>query len=565
MRLVKGMAALAVSAALASCAQPDSKSADSKAVASASAPTAMPEPEGASSRRLRLLTSEQYVNTLAYIFGEDVKVEANFAPLPRTDGLLGIGAAKAGITASQVEQYQRVASAVAALAVDRRHRDFLITCQPADARGADPACAAKFLSAVGRLLYRRPMDQALLQEAVDKAGETAVRLKDFYAGLQLALEGMLITPRVLLVADTAEPDPARPGMMRLDSYSLASRLSLFLWNAAPDDALLKAAESGEIQTAKGRARIVERMLASPRVEAGVRAFFDDMFGFDQFASLAKDPTIYPAFTAKTASDAREQTLRTIVDQLLTKKKDYRDLYTTRETFLSPMLGAFYGVPASGWIPYEVPANDPRVGILTQVSFLALHSHPGRSSPTLRGKALRELLLCQPVPSPPANVDFSALETPDPKIKTQRDRLALHRTNPVCAGCHKITDPIGLALEHFDGSGQYRETEKGAAIDASGSLDNQNFADAAGLGQKLHDAPALSSCLVKRVYSYATGSVLSSDETKTLGYFEARFAKGGYRLPELLRAIALSDTFATVRDAGKPDVRTATLPPQTAAQ
>ena len=548
MRLVKGMAALAVSAVLVSCAAPESKRAEPKVAASKpAAGPAMKEPDGNSARRVRILSSEQYVNTLAYVFGDDVKIETNFAPLPRTDGLLGLGASKAGITESQVEQYQRVASAVAALAVDRRHRDFLISCQPADASAADPACAAKFLSTVGRLLYRRPLDEALLKEAVDKAGETAGRLKDFYAGLQIALEGMLISPRVLLVADSAEPDPLNPGRTRLDAYSLASRLSLFLWNAAPDDMLLKAAESGELQTEKGRTRVVAAMLASPRLEAGVRAFFDDMFGFDRFASLAKDPMIYPAFTGRMALDAREQTLRTVVDQLVVKKGDYRDLYTTRATFLSPMLGAFYGVPASGWIPYEVPADNPRVGLLTQVSFLALHSHPGRSSPTLRGKALRELLLCQPVPAPPANVDFSALENPDPNIKTQRARLDLHRTNPVCAGCHKITDPIGLALEHFDGSGQYRETEKGAAIDASGSLDNQTFSDAAGLGQKLHDSPALSSCLVRRIYSYATGGTVSSDDQTTIGYFEKRFSGAGYRVPGLMRAIALSEAFATVRE------------------
>jgi hypothetical protein len=290
----------------------------------------------------------------------------------------------------------------------------------------------------------------------------------------------------------------------------------------------------------------------------MRAFFDDMLGFDDFNTLAKDPQVYPSFTGVTAADAREQTLRTIVDQLLVKKRDYRDLYTTRETFLSPMLGAFYGVPASGWVPYEVPANSPRVGLLTQVSFLALHSHPGRSSPTLRGKALRELLLCQTVPSPPANVDFSALNNPDPKIKTQRDRLALHRKNPVCAGCHKITDPIGLALEHFDGSGQYRDTEKGAPIDASGNLDNKEFSDAVQLGQVLHDSPALTSCLVKRAYSYATGGPTSADDNATLGYLDQRFAGAGYRLPDLMRAIALSEAFASVRPEPAPSVKTASV-------
>src|SRR6185312_13621122 len=146
----------------------------------------------------------------------------------------------------------------------------------------------------------------------------------------------------------------------------------------------------------------------------------------------------------------------------------------------------------------------RKGLLTQISFLAAHSHPGRSSPTLRGKALREILLCQPVPRPPANVDFSAVENPDPSLHTARDRLGLHRKNPVCAGCHKITDPMGLALENFDGAGIYRETEKGSAIDVSGTLDGKDFHDVAGLGVALHDHPALTSCLVKRAYSYASG-------------------------------------------------------------
>src|SRR6185369_16516725 len=130
-----------------------------------------------------------------------------------------------------------------------------------------------------------------------------------------------------------------------------------------------------------------------------------------------------------------------------------------------------------------------------ISFLAGHSHPGRSSATLRGKALREVLLCQTVPRPPANVDFSAIENPDPSLKTARDRLDFHRKNPVCAGCHKITDPMGLALENFDGSGQYRETEKGAPIDASGILDGKEFKNVAGLGQALHDSPAVPACLV----------------------------------------------------------------------
>src|SRR6185312_9142560 len=131
----------------------------------------------------------------------------------------------------------------------------------------------------------------------------ADQLKDFYTGLSVALEAMLVSPNVLFVTETSEPDPQHPGRQRLDAFSLATRLSLFLWNAMPDDNVLKAAESGEIETAKGRAKVVGMMLASRRLETGVRAFFDDMFGFDDFNALAKDPAVYPKFTGQMAQDA----------------------------------------------------------------------------------------------------------------------------------------------------------------------------------------------------------------------------------------------------------------------
>jgi len=505
------------------------------------------EPEVAGSPALlRLITSEQYVNTLVHTFGRDFNIETQFPPHRRTDGLIAIGASRTGFPAGQLEQYQRAAATVAGRVVDGSHRDFLIPCKPADEKKGDVACATQFLSATGRMLYRRPIDPLLLNEAVTKAVETGDSLKDFYAGIAVALEGMLIAPDVLFISDKSEPDPAHPGKSRLDAYSLASRLSLFLWNAAPDDMLLKAAESGEIQTPKGKARIVETMLASPRLETGMRAFFDDMFGFDHFDNLAKDPNVYPIFTGVTALDAREQTLRTAYNFVITKKQDYRDLYVTRETFLSPALAALYQLPAPPyWVPYQFPPDSPRTGLLTHISFLAVHSHPGRSSPTARGKALRELLLCQPVPSPPANVDFSVVENPDPRLRTARARLDFHSDNPVCAGCHRITDPMGLALENFDGAGRYRTTEAGAPIDTSGRLDGKDFTDVIGLGQALRDHPSLPSCLVRRMFSYATGANVR-DQT-TLGYLNAAFEAHGYRVPDLLRTIALSDAFSRVAE------------------
>ena len=535
---------------LASCSAPSGQqSASSATKASASKVSALKEPEiAAPPNRLRLLSQDQYFNTIANIFGPDVLPNVTFAPFQRTDGLLALGAGDEGITEDRVELYQRAASAVAANVVSPERRDFLVPCKPVDEHAADKVCATKFLSAVGRRLNRRPLTPVQLNEIVEFAGKGAERLNDFYAGLSVALEGLLAHPRTLYIEETTEPDPAHPGQRRLDSYSLASRLSFFLWNQAPDDALLDAAAKGTLFDAKGRAKAVDAMLASTELETGVRAFFNDMLAFDSFATLAKDATIYPVFTGAAVEASREQTLQLVVDHLVTHKGDYRDLFTSRVTFISSALAPVYGLPAQTmWTRYELPGSA-RVGLLTQISFLALHSHPGRSSPTLRGKALRELLMCQTVPPPPPNVDFSAVENPDPNIKTARDRLTIHRTNPVCAGCHKITDPMGLALENFDGAGQYRDKERGAVIDASGELDGKPFKDAAGLGQVLHDHPAVPSCLVKRVYSYGVGGKLRRDDDPMVAYLSQRFAESGYRLPDLMRTVALSDAFVEIGNA-----------------
>jgi Protein of unknown function (DUF1592)/Protein of unknown function (DUF1588)/Protein of unknown function (DUF1585)/Protein of unknown function (DUF1595) len=543
-------------------------SAASATTAKNTAPTAEPENAG-TPPRVRLLTSQQYVNVIADIFGSDIKSGTPIPPMRRTDGLLETGAAEVGVTTGQVMQLQRSAGAVAAQVVDNgnldtqapAHRDYLVPCKPKSVTAPDDSCAAKFIRSTGRLLFRRPLGNDKVKELTGRAHRAAADLKDFYAGLSSVLEGMLVDPTVLMIIDRTEPDPQHPGRQRLDAFSLASRLSFFLWNSAPDDAVLKAAESGEINTPAGRARVVDMMLAEPRLENGVRAFFDDMFAFDDFDTLSKDGTVYPKVSGTTLKDAREQTLRTVYDHLIVRDRDYRDLFTTRDTFISPALASVYQAPAvPGWLPYEFPENSPRIGILSEVSFLAVHSHPARSSPTLRGKALREILLCQKVPSPPPNVDFSVIEDPKAVFHTARERLTAHRANPVCAGCHKITDPIGLALESFDGGGQFRTTERGATIDTSGSLDGKNFKDAVGLAEAVHDHPALPTCLVKRLYSYGVGGPLTAADNPELTYLDKRFADAGYRVPDLLRAIALSTAFSEVAatPAQPPPVKTASV-------
>jgi hypothetical protein len=508
------------------------------------------EPEGsAAPARTRLLTAEQYTNAIAGVFGEDIAASV-FAPVPplaRTDGLLASGAAFVGLTSDQISQIQLAATAIAAQVVDEEHRYFLLPCAPASPSAGDATCARSFLAETGRLLQRRPLAAERLDELVDISVRAGNETEDFHEGLALALEALLISPEFLFIVDRTEPDPARPGAERLDGHALASRLSFFLWNAPPDAVLLDAAATGALHTVEGRTEAVDRMLASPRLEVGLRAFFDDMLAFDDFDSLAKDPQVYPMVTGATLRDAREQTLRTVIDHVLVREADYRDLFTTRRTFMSMPLAAVYGTPSSqGWVEHEFDEGGARQGLLTHVSFLAANSHAVRSSPTLRGKALRELFLCQKVPDPPPNVDFSLLEDAG-DVPTARERLSVHNTNPSCAGCHLITDPMGLSLENFDGAGRFRETENGAELDITGELDGVFYDDIAGLTTAMRDHPKLPYCLVNRLYAYGTGGPVSlRHDRDVLSYFEERFVDSEHRVPALLRELALSDAFATVR-------------------
>jgi hypothetical protein len=501
------------------------------------------------------LTPAQYERSIRDIFGASIAIDVNkAAPGFRDEGLLALGTRRLTITSAEMQQYEKLAQDVATQVVQPNRRATLLGCKPASEQAADDKCAAAFLQKVGLYLFRRPLTADELRTFVSTHSQAAQQLGSFNAGVRAALARMLVTPEFLFRVELSEPDQSRAGTQRLDAYSTASRLSFFLWDSVPDAELFAAAQSGEILTPAGMKKQVDRMLLSPRVEGGLRAFFSDMLGFDGFATLAIDSMLYPKFTKNVLEDADEQTLRTIVEQLLVRNNTYGDLFTTRETFLTPSLAALYGVPlprsqemggAVPWVPYTFAEDDPRVGILSQASFLSLNSHPGTSSPTLRGKAVREKLLCQKVPPPPGNVDFSLVQDLDnPNLKTARQRLSAHANEAMCAGCHKITDPMGLALENFDTAGGFRTKERGEPIDASGNLNGKPFNGLVELAQVLKEQPGTTACVINRAYSYGTQRKPSADERKWLASVQTDL-KGGVRWRELMERITLNQDFFSV--------------------
>jgi hypothetical protein len=502
---------------------------------------------------MRRLTESQYRNIIADVFGPDVTVAGRVEPIVRpVHELIASGATEASISPAGLEQFDAMGRNIASQVFGEQRRAQFVPCQPKDEKAADPACAGRTLAPLGRYLFRRPLTPAEQAFYVKLAGDGAGPTGSFYKGLELSLAAMLVSPDFLYVVETAEPDPAKPGAFRLDNYSRAARLSFLLWNTSPNDRLLKAAEAGQLTDQAQLTAIAESMVKSPRFEQGVRAFFADMLLFEKFDELSKDPLIYPYFNQDVAQALPEQMLRTITDHLLTRNGDYRQLFTTSHTFMTRSLGGLYQVQVkrpTGWEPYDFAPGDDRAGLLGQAGFLALYSHAGRSSPTLRGRAIRELLMCEPVPNPPGNVNFTAVQDTSNKAKpTARIRLSEHATDPSCSGCHKITDPVGLSLERFDGIGMFRKTENDAPIDPSGMMDGATFQGAEGLGQTMAASPSTTECVATRALSYATGKS-SDDVSPWVEALDQRFAANGYSIRALFAQVATMPEAYQV--AGKP--------------
>lgn len=504
-----------------------------------------PDPVGGP-QMMRRLTEEQYRASIAQVFSPDIPVTARFEAPVRMQGLVAVGTGAAGMSPYAIEQYERAAQSVAGAVLSAEHRTRFVPCAPATERSFDRHCAEQFIGQTGRRLFRRPLTGAELATFTDASAGAYQQVGSFYAGLEMSLYSMLLSPHFLYRIETPTGDGT---LAELNAWSRASRLSFFLTNSTPDDELLEAAENGDLESYFGLRRQVDRLIAAPQFESAVRAFFSDMLQLDKMDALSKDPAIFPAFTVELAADAREQTLRTITQHLLQDGGDYRDLFTTRRAWLTRSLGPAYRLPVAtrgGWEEGEFPASSGRFGIQSQIAFLAAHAHPGRSSPTLRGYAVREIFLCQQVPDPPANVDFTTVESGRAgAAPTMRERLEAHRNQPSCAGCHKVMDPLGLTMENFDGMGSWRTHENGVEIDSSGSLDGAEFDTPEGLANALRNHREAPRCLAERMYKSAVGRDITWDERPYLDWLNATFEDENYRVPQLMRAIALSDNFFAV--------------------
>jgi hypothetical protein len=424
-------------------------------------------------------------------------------------------------------------------------RRAIFVCQPASP--ADRACASKILSRMARLAYRRPVtadDTRTLLAFFDEGRKGS----DFDAGIQFALERMLVDPDFLL--RVVRPSVARTGRAdsgRLSDLDIASRLSFFLWSSIPDDRLLTLAERGQLTRPDVLEAETRRMLADPRAsDALVDGFAAQWLNLRRVDEVVVDPERYPNYDLSLMQAMRRET-ELFVGSTIREDRGLAELLNADYTFVNERLARHYGIPGiygSRFRRVALPNHDQRGGLLAEGALLATTSYPDRTSPVLRGKWLLNNIFGLPVPPPPPGVDTNLASKPGARPASIRERLAEHRQNPSCNSCHSVIDPLGFALENFDVIGGWRTAdESGGPVDATGTTaGGVKVEGLAGLrAALLADPDQFPRTVTEKLLAYAIGRPIEYTDRPAVRSI-VRGAAANYRWSSIILGIVQSPTF-----------------------
>jgi hypothetical protein len=481
-------------------------------------PTSLPAAFEPGPLRLRRLTASQYRNSIRDLLGEAAagRLGAEVAG----GHLTAQSASATAISARELEQLRDGAFAAARGALgDEASRAALVGCAPAGPE--DAACARSFLSRIGLRAWRRPLDEEELGRLVGIATTGAAKLGDFWKGLEVALGALLQSPNFLYRVELGERVPGTR-LLRLSDLELASRLSFLLWDTTPDDALLTAAMGGELRDPSGVRAQAERLLRAARFRPAVVKLFDEWLGLED-APLDRPES--PDAPKTLGASMHEETRLAIGELVSSPSPDLRRLLDGRTAFVDRTLAAIYGVAhpgGDGFARVELPANG--------------------TSPTLRGRVVLERFLCEKVPDPPPGVATELPEPPAGKRVTTRERFDIHRSSPQCEGCHTPMDGVGVAFEHFDQLGRWRDDEGGLPIDATGTLEGRPFDGALALQRLLQEDPRFGRCMARQVYRHAVGRLDTPTEASLMDELARALEAKDFRFDHLLVTLVASDGF-----------------------
>jgi len=426
---------------------------------------------------------------------------------------------------------------------DTPSRRKIFICRPSGSHDED-TCATKIITALARRAYRRPI-QADEIPALLIPYKTARGHGTFEDGIRMALERILVSPNFLFRVEIDPPGIPPGTAYRIREIDLASRLSFFLWSTIPDDELFDLAERGKLKEPAILEQQVRRMLADPRANTLVSNFVNQWLYLRNMENVLPDPAAFPGFDENLRfALARETDL--FFQSMLREDRSILELLGANYTFLNERLARHYGISGIHGTEFRrvTLTNEERKGLLGQGSVLTVTSYPNRTSPTLRGKWLLENLLGSPPPPPPPNVP-SLKEDQDVRNLTMRQRMELHQSNAACSSCHSRMDPLGYALENFDGLGRWRD-----GVDSSGILpDGTKVAGPVGLRNVLlSKKDQFIQTLTERLLTYALGRGVEPSDMPAVRKIIRNAASNDYRWSSLIIGVVNSVPFQ-MRRAG----------------
>jgi hypothetical protein len=428
---------------------------------------------------------------------------------------------------------------------DTPSRKRVLVCRPTRA-SEEERCATTIISTLARRAYRRPVTDEDLRMPLNFYKE-ARREGDFETGIEMALRSILTSTEFLIRVerDPSNTQPNRP--YRVSNLELASRLSFFLWSSIPDDELLDVAVKGKLSDSATLEQQVRRMLADSRSQSLVNSFANQWLYLRNVAATIPDPRLFPDFDDNLRQAMRRET-ELLFDSVMKDDRSVVDLIGANYTFLNERLAKHYGIPnvyGSQFRRVALDAGSIRGGLLGQGSILTVTSYGNRTSPVLRGKWILENILGTPPPSPPANVPPLRDNPTTGKVLTMRERMAEHRANPACSGCHQLMDPIGLSMENFDAVGRWRTRSEGdVAIDTSGGLPSGlTFEGVPGLKRALLSQPeSFVTTLTEKLLTYGAGRGLEYYDAPAVRAITREARNSDYRFSSLIMGIVKSSPF-----------------------
>jgi hypothetical protein len=500
---------------------------------------------------VRRLTHSQYNNTVRDLLGDEIQPANGF---PKEDYIRGFKnqAEAQGISPLLAEAYGKAAEQLARAAFRGGDQRGLLPGEPSSP--TDRALAEKFVRQFGFKAFRRPLAEPEVRQYVELQLHEAARTNDFLAGAQLVVEAMLQSPYFLFRIERGPDSPTA-------QFETANRLSYFLWDTMPNEALFQTAARGELGTIEQVEGAARRMLEDPRARQSLAEFLAQWMRFDSVLGATRDRRRYGEFDAALASAMVEETRR-LFDHLVWNDGNFMEFFAADYTFVNADLARLYGLPAEGdeFAKVAYPPDSGRAGVLGHGSFLVATSNPAETSPTSRGLFVRTQFLGHEVPAPPPGVNTSLPELSAERPMTNRQRLAVHLNSESCASCHRLIDPIGLGLEQYNpigvfekkmqirsgggrrgGSSKMVELEIDTTAHIQG-IKNSGFSTPKELGSILAESPTAQRAIVKQLFRYALGREETEHDQPMIDQATEQFRTSGFRFRELMVALVTSQAF-----------------------